>query len=126
MNLKNILGELHQRGEINRLDYPLINQGVFLSATYISFVWLYEFFTKKNKGLDSKLVNCLNKVSDFPEICKSRTEGGRKTEVKAQFLRTIRNAISHTNVSIVFGSINFIFTTIILKINRTTKNWLFR
>ena len=107
---KNILGELHQQGEIDSFDYPLINQGVFLSAAYISFVWLYEFFAKKNKNLDSALVNCLDKIGDFPEISNNHLEDGRKTEQKAQFLRTIRNAISHANVSIDFESTDFIFT----------------
>lgn len=93
--------------DINNLSkpVPLLHQASFLSHAYINLVWLWEVM--KSENLEDKIINEVKENYDLEQI-EIREQGSARTfNNERDYLRLIRNSISHGNV--VVDDNKFIF-----------------
>lgn len=111
-DIKNkIMDDLYNSKSIHDKSLPLLNQSVFLAASYISFVWLFEYFGKHDVQVKQKIIEYIKNIgAQNPEIMNNILGNTKRdTNNPSEFLRTIRNAISHAKVEIDFGKNTFLF-----------------
>jgi hypothetical protein len=104
-----ILDDLFFKNITREKTFPIINQSIFISFAYMVFVWLYEIICKKggNKNLIEKY---LKKNEIFIKTNSNILKDAlRDTKNPKEYLRTIRNAISHGSVIINFEVNSFYF-----------------
>jgi hypothetical protein len=84
---------------------PILHQGTFLGFSYVTLVWLWET-VKKNPTLKSEIFEEIEfDFSTFKSISSPLD-----IREKRDYLRVLRNALSHSKVTI--SSDTFVFTDI--------------
>jgi hypothetical protein len=96
--LKTLIGNRAQQDNV-QLPINLIHQSSFLSHTYINFVWLWE--TIKQEKIEEDVLGRINNRFNFSDNISIIYKGDERNLSECKdFLRLIRNAISHGNVDI--------------------------
>lgn len=86
-----------------RLPVALLHQGTFLAFAYVCLVWLWE--QSKAVGNEACIAKEVGKRFNFSQMCK--VDGERGVKKPEDYLRLIRNAISHARVCVTDKSFKF-------------------
>jgi hypothetical protein len=93
---------IERRANADNINLPinLLHQTSFLSHAYINFVWLWESIKQNN--LENKILNIIRKKFDFSSKIKILEKGEERDLKDAEdFIRLIRNSISHGNIEVI-------------------------
>jgi hypothetical protein len=109
--LDDIISDVEKANGYER-KVPLVNQAVFLAIAYSTLIWLRESYFKENpqakKALEKRVKPLFTKYRIKIDKGKDAKEVGEESII--EFIRRVRNALGHANVSVTENS--FIFKDI--------------
>lgn len=103
--LKAVQRLIESRAKADNVCLPvsLLHQGTFLAFAYICLVWLWERL--KAVGNEERIAEEVGKRFEFSQRCN--VNGERAVKKPGDYLRLIRNAISHARVCVTDKSFEF-------------------
>jgi len=124
--LDNIISDVEKANGYEE-KVPLVNQAVFLAMAYSTLIWLRESYFKDKpqakKALENRVKPLFRNHKIEIEKGKDAKEVGEESII--EFIRRVRNALGHANVSVIENS--FIFEDINPRIQedyvKITMSW---